>query len=195
MGDRDWEAHYQAGDTPWDHGEPAPGLADFLRENPGITKGRALVPGCGFGHDAIALAHAGFTVLGMDLSPTAMTEATRRVSNTGWPVEFRHGDFLKDSADDLEPFDWMFEHTLYCAIHPSRRDEYVASTARRVRSGGHLLSVHYINPDVEEGPPFPCSREELLQRFSPHFELLSDWIPRSWEVRSGRERMFWWRRR
>ena len=45
-----------------------------------------------------------------------------------------------------------------------------------------------------DGPPFGTTREEVLERFSPHFELVADWVPRSYPNRAGLERMFWWRR-
>ncbi|MEI6343053.1 MAG: methyltransferase domain-containing protein [Verrucomicrobiota bacterium] len=189
---RDWEAHYVAGDTPWDHGEAAPGLVDFLAAQASSTRGRVLVPGCGIGHDAAAWAAAGLEVLGMDLAPTAMARASER-----WRaipgLAFRHGDFL-DSTPADGSYDWVFEHTLYCAIDPALRDQHARSVARWLRPGGHFLAVHYINPDTDQGPPFPCSRDEVLGRFGPYMELLSDWVPRSWEGRTGRERMFWWRR-
>jgi hypothetical protein len=37
--------------------------------------------------------------------------------------------------------------------------------------------------------------KELVTRFSPHFELVKHWVPRSFPSREGRERCFLWRRR
>ena len=56
----DWEAHYQANDTPWDKGEPSPGLVDWLAAHPAVPRGTVLVPGCGMGHDVRAWAAAGW---------------------------------------------------------------------------------------------------------------------------------------
>ena len=193
MAGRDWEAHYAAGDTPWDHGEAAPGLVDFLAARPGLPAGRALVPGCGMGHDAAAWARAGLDTLGLDLSPTAMARAADRWRHLP-RLAFRQGDFLASHDADAS-FDWVFEHTLYCAIDPTLRDHHARAVARWLRPGGHFLAVHYMNPDTDEGPPFPCTREEVLARFGDALELLEEWEPRSWEGRVGRERMFWWRRR
>jgi hypothetical protein len=41
---------------------------------------------------------------------------------------------------------------------------------------------------------FGTTREEIIARFAPHFALVQDWVPRSYPNRTGRERMFWWRR-
>jgi hypothetical protein len=34
-----------------------------------------------------------------------------------------------------------------------------------------------------------------MERFSPHFDLMLDWVPRSYPNRTGLERMFWWRKK
>ena len=56
----DWEARYQAGETPWEKGEAAPPLIELLGklEKPAWGRGPILVPGCGFGHDVRALSAA-----------------------------------------------------------------------------------------------------------------------------------------
>jgi cyclopropane fatty-acyl-phospholipid synthase-like methyltransferase len=87
----------------------------------------------------------------------------------------------------------LFEHTLFCAIDPSDRDAYVRALLRWLKPGGFFLAVHYMIPD-KDGPPFGTDRDEILTRFSPHFELIEEWIPRSYPNRIGLERMFWWRR-
>ena len=50
----DWEDAYQRRETPWEKGQPHPGLVDFLAEN-GPLAGEIFVPGCGSGHDVRAL--------------------------------------------------------------------------------------------------------------------------------------------
>lgn len=192
MASTDWEAHYLAADTPWDHGGPSPGLVDFLAANPRLERGPVVVPGCGFGHDARAWAEAGFEVLGLDLSPTAVKGAQARNGGRSG-LEFRSGDFL--CATPERPFHWMFEHTLFCAIDPAERSAYAAAAARWVAPRGWLLAVHYLDPAASSGPPHRCDRDELMGLFSGGFELVAEWMPRSWEKREGREGMFWWRRR
>ena len=186
-----WEQHYQTNDTPWEKGEPSPGLVDFLaaqRELPGET---VCVPGCGTGHDARAWAKTGFRVYGYDLAPSAIHLCAERTQTAGLRAEFRLADFLRDEPPF--PFDWIFEHTLFCAIQPAERELYVNAVGRWLKPGGHYLAVNYLIPDTD-GPPFGTTREEILQRFAPHFELLADWVPRSYPNRTGLERMFWWRR-
>ena len=74
------------------------------------------------------------------------------------------------------------------------RDLYVRAASRWVKPGGQYLAVNYFIPD-KDGPPFGTTREELIERFSPHFELKADWVPRSYPNRTGLERVMRWRRK
>ena len=188
-----WESHYQSGDMHWDKGAPSPGLVDFLAVHPELPRGSVCVPGCGTGHDVRAWAQAGFNALGCDIAPSAIRLAGEKTKATGLAAEFQLADFLRD--DPLVQFDWIFEHTLFCAIKPGERDDYIRAALRWLKPGGDYLAVNYMIVEADEGPPFPVTRDELWRRFSPHFELAADWVPRSYPNRTGRERMFWWRRK
>lgn len=188
-----WEERYQSGDTPWDKGEASPGLLDFIGRailSPGEHP-KVLVPGCGLGHDAEAWARAGFHATGLDLAPTAIRRATDRTQAAALPLRFIQSDFLDHRPETS--FDILFEHTLFCAIDPVRRPDYVEAVTRWLRPGGWFVAVHYLIPDTE-GPPFGTTREEILTRFSTSLELQEDWVPRSYPHRTGLERMFLWKR-
>ncbi|MBA4146473.1 MAG: methyltransferase domain-containing protein [Verrucomicrobia bacterium] len=191
MSDTNWEERYQTGDMPWEKGEPSPGLVDFLAAHPHLSRGTVAVPGCGTGHDVRAWAKAGFEASGFDLAPSAIRLADEKTREVGLSAQFQVSDFLADSPP--QPFDWLFEHTLFCAIDPSLREKYVESVLRWIKPGGQFLAVHYMIPD-EDGPPFGTTREEILKRFSPDFQLMKDWVPRSYPNRIGLEWMLWWKR-
>lgn len=188
-----WEDLYQEEDTHWDKGEATPCLVDWLRDQGKDFSGRVLVPGCGFGHDVRAWAEAGFNVLGMDVAPTAIEGAQKFIQEGQVNVTFQLGDFFSP-PEDLTPFDIVFEHTFFCAIQPDQRHDYVNRLLKWLKPGGHYLAINYFLPKDEEGPPFGTDREEIIERFSPHLQLVNDWVPRSWEHREGKERMFLWKR-
>ena len=192
MDNTNWEARYQTGDMPWEKGEGSPGLVDFLAAHPELPRGSVLVPGCGTGHDARSWAKAGFEVLGLDLAPSAVRLSEERTRAAGLPGRFLCADFL--GGDPVHPCDWVFEHTLFCAIDPACRDRYVPAVLRWLKPGGQFLAVHYMIRDTE-GPPFGVTQQELMERFLPHFELKAGWVPRSYPNRTGLELMLWWRRR
>lgn len=187
----DWETRYQAHDMPWEKGAPSPGLVDFLATHLRLPRGTVLVPGCGTGHDVRAWAAAGFTVTGCDIAPSGVSLAREATAAAGLTAEFIQGDFLGNAVPG--PYDWIFEHTLFCAIDPARRDDYVSAVLRRLRPGGSYLAVNYLIPDTD-GPPFGTTRQELMDRFSPRLKLEAEWVPRSFHNRDGLELMLWWRR-
>ena len=192
MSESDWEGRYQSGDMPWEKGAASPGLLDFLAAHPELPRGTVLVPGCGTGHDARAWAQAGFAVTGLDLAPSAIRLSNERTAAAGLKGDFRLGNFLEE--EPFAAFDWIFEHTLYCAIEPGRRSDYARAARRWLKPRGQFLAVHYMIGD-REGPPFGCTQEELMERFASEFELKRGWVPRSYENRTGLELMLWWQRK
>ena len=191
MNQREWEEKYRAGEAHWDHGAASPGLVDFLGEHRELPRGRVAVPGCGTGHDVRAWAKFGFGAHGFDVAPTAIQLAVQETRAAGLQALFTRCDFLKETPP--EPFDYLWEHTLFCALQPDLRDQYVRAVKRWLKPGGTYVAMHYIvcGPD---GPPWPVTLRELWQRFLPDFHLLGQWVPRSYASRCGREHMLWWRR-
>jgi methyl halide transferase len=188
----DWEARYQSQDMPWEKGEASPGLIDFLAARPQLKRGSVLVPGCGTGHNARVWAAAGFAVTGCDIAPSAIALSREKTAQTGLEAEFVQGDFLVDTTP--RPFDWLFEHTLFCAIEPQQRADYVRAALRWLKPGGQHLAVNYLIPDTD-GPPYGVTRAELMDWFSPGFTLIEEWVPRSYPNRTGLELMLWWQKR
>lgn len=188
----DWQSHYERNETPWDRGGPSPALLDWLAEH--RMSGRVLVPGCGHGHDLTALAGSGAgEVHGLDIAPGAVALAQERTAGlAGVVVEL--GDLF--ALPDTTPaggYEWMFEHTCFCAIPRERRDDYVRAAAHALRPGGHLLAVFYLRPwdegeDQDQGPPFRSEVEELDARFAPYFEAITSAVPqRAYAGREGKE--------
>jgi cyclopropane fatty-acyl-phospholipid synthase-like methyltransferase len=187
-----WEERYQTNDMPWEKGAPSPGLVDFLASHPELPKGIVCVPGCGTGHDVRAWAAAGFEAYGYDIAPSAIRLGTEKTQAAGLKASFQLADFLHNAPP--KQFDWIFEHTLFCAIQPNERKEYVHAVSQWLRPGGNYLAVNYLIPD-KDGPPFGTTREELLEWFQPKYELLAEWVPRSYPNRTGLELMLWWRKK
>ncbi|KAM7486454.1 hypothetical protein LguiA_002463 [Lonicera macranthoides] len=71
---RGWEKCWDEGVTPWDLGQPTPIIVHLHRIG-ALPKGRALVPGCGSGHDVVAIACPECYVVGLDISDSAIKTA------------------------------------------------------------------------------------------------------------------------
>lgn len=174
----DWARRYAEGDTPWDKSVPAPALTEGVVR--GLFSGRIIVPGCGKGHDANALAQIpGVSVVGLDIVPSAVEAARRAYVSPGVPLEFVVADFFNPPDAYAEFYDALVEHTCFCAIDPGMREAYAASAARVLRRGGILFGIFFINPDTDVGPPHAASREEISRLFDPRFETVEEWVPKA----------------
>ena len=184
----DWDELYRRRETPWEKGIPHPALVDFLEKN-GPLRGKIFVPGCGSGHDVRALSTAENHVLGIDLAARAMAKAEARpkIGNE----EYLLADLFELPAKFDHQFDWVFEHTCFCAIDPSQRKTYVEAIIRLLKPGGMLLAIFFINPDHDEdGPPYRVSTNELEGFFGKDFTMEREWVPaRTHPGREDRELM------
>ena|GEM_PF-2504024 len=64
-----------------------------------------------------------------------------------------------------------------------KRGDYLTALTRWLKPGGQFLAVHYFIPS-EDGPPFGTTRDEVIKWFSHAFELIRDWVPRSYPNRT-----------
>lgn len=190
----DWDHLYRENDTPWDRGEPAPPLVEFVEKQ--SLSGRILVPGCGIGHDARYLAEQGYIVHAIDISDTALDRARSLHESSELSLNFENIDFLNNSsALPAPPFDYLFEHTCFCAINPSDRPLYAQAARNALKPNGQLLGIFFTDMENDDGPPYPSSRNEIQSLFSPYFEIEEVWKPaRSFPGREGEESMYLMRR-
>lgn len=197
----DWDLRYRQGDTPWEKGLAAPPLIELMSRwnaDPAWGGGPVLVPGCGFGHDVREIAAGGVSVIGLDLSATAV-ESADRFEKAGAEVYLQADLFDRSWWPEGGVAGW-WEHTCFCAIDPRDRPRYVEAAGALVRPGGWLCGVFFLTPndpgEEDQGPPFGATREEILKGLEPWFEFVDGWVPASgYPGRLGREWLAIFRRR
>lgn len=181
-----WDRLYDGGGRPsWDMGRATPVLEEALALAApwGLAPGAAVaVPGCGYGHDAAALADLGFPATGVDFAPRALAGARDRY---GEKVRWAQEDWFTTS---LGPWDAIFDHTCLVAMDPEKRPAYVAACARNLRPGGLWMAVAFHDVQRRPGPPHEIPMEELRNLAEPAFKVLHlDHARRSHPKRAGRE--------
>jgi SAM-dependent methyltransferase len=132
-----WQQRFERQTTPWDRGAPSPALVDALADGTLRAGLRVAVPGCGSGHEVLALAQAGCDVTGIDFAPAALALAQARLATAGAQAALVQADVL--AWQPLQPLDAVFEQTCWCALHPDHWNAYAAQLARWLRPGGRLL--------------------------------------------------------
>ena len=185
----DWEQSYQKSEVFWDKGAPAPAIKQYLARQ--ALRGRALVPGCGRGHEvALAVAH-GLDAMGLDIAPTGVAEARELYPQLA--ERFVTGNLFDPPADLRGAFDVVLEHTCMSALPPTMRTDYRRGIDLTLRRGGLLIGVWFINPALdpgETGPPYPFSVADLTALFAVGYEVVDDYVPEvAFGGREGRERV------
>ena len=185
----DWDECYQKGEAIWDKGAPAPAMKQYLERH--ALRGRALVPGCGRGHEvALAVKH-GLDATGLDIAPTAVAEACARYPHLAG--RFVTGNLFDPPAEMRGAYDVVLEHTCMSALPPALRADYRRGIDLTLRRGGLLIGVWYINPALDpgkEGPPFPFSVTDLTALFAEGYEIVDDYVPDvAFPGREDRERV------
>jgi SAM-dependent methyltransferase len=185
----DWDEIYRKGEVFWNKGAPSLPMQQYLQRNP--TRGRALVPGCGHGHEVLLAVEHGFDAIGLDIAPTGIAEA--RALYPQIAGRFVVGDFFNPAPELRDAFDVVIEHTCMSGLPPFLRASYRQGVDLTLKRGGLLIGVWFINPDLdpgEEGPPFPFSVPDLTALFADGYEIVDDYVPDvAFPGREGRERM------
>ena len=185
----DWDEKYRKGEVFWDKGAPAPAMKQYLERHP--VRGRALVPGCGRGHEVALAVEHGLNATGLDIAPTAVAEARAQYPHLA--DRFVTGSLFDPPQEMRGAFDVVLEHTCMSALPPSLRPKYRQGIDLTLRPGGLLIGVWYINPDLdpgEEGPPYPFSVPDLTALFADGYEIVDDYVPDlAFAGREGRERL------
>ena len=64
------------------------------------------------------------------------------------------GDLFNPPPGFHGAFDWIIEHTCFCAIDPAMRPRYVQAAAALLKPGGRLFAIFYLDPAAGRQPPF-----------------------------------------
>ena len=166
-----WETRWQRGETGWDMRQASPPLMNYaLQTNPDKRRHmQVLIPGCGNGHEAFALAEAGFAGLTLlDIAPTAVVSIQAQLDTH--PPAFPARVLCTDFFEHHDRYDLILEQTFFCALDPVLRTNYVQKMHELLRPGGKLAGV-WFDRTFEGGPPFGGSAEEYKMLFAPFFQL------------------------
>ena len=137
-----WEQRYQAGTARWDLGQAAPPLVDLLADSSWVP-GRVAILGCGCGHDAFLFAEKGFEVMGFDFAPSAIATATAIATQTHSTARFLQRDIFDLTPEFAGGFDYVVEHTCFCAIDPQQRPRYVQLVHQLLKPQGTLIALFF----------------------------------------------------
>jgi methyl halide transferase len=185
-----WEAIYKQGDAGWDISKPAPPFVSLLEKAPTwLSPAKLISFGAGLGHDANFFANNGFQVTAVDFAPSAIA-GIEQYSETNQNLTALKADIFNLPRDFMDSFDYVLEHTCFCAIPIDKRHEYMQSAFNILKPGGILFGLFYrFDPKDDKGPPFTTTEEEINTLIQDKFEIIEVNTPiKSHGRRQDRER-------
>ncbi len=182
-----WTDAYANKEDAWDMQGPSPVLlAHFPKTAKNLKNGsEILIPGAGRGHDAIFFENLGYSTTALDFSPTAEMEFHALYSNS--KIKFLKDDIFLYLDKNKSAFDGIFEHTIYCAIDPERRREYISKILGALKPGGLWFGVQFLRT-APFGPAFGNTQWEIREMIQDTFNIL-EWelTKNSHPARMGQE--------
>ena len=169
-----WDERYAGADRVWS-GRPNPTLVQHAAD---LTPGDALDIGSGEGADAVWLAHQGWRVTALDVSPVALGRVAAHAADAGVAdrVTPLHHDLMAGAPVPGE-HDLVVAHFMHVP-RPMFAD-FHRRLGAAVRTGGALLVVGHHPDDVATGVRRPHGPDLL---FTPE-DVVAALDPEAWDVR------------
>lgn len=173
----DWDSAYREqahfeGPPPWNIGEPQPELAALAAA--GKFRSDVLDAGCGVAELSLSLAAQGYTVVGVDLTPTAVAAATKSAQERGLTT----ASFVQADITSLSGYDGRFatvvDSTLFHSLPVEVRDGYLRSVHRAAAPGASYFVLVFAKgafPAEMEPKPNEVDEDELRAAVSKYWEI------------------------
>jgi SAM-dependent methyltransferase len=173
----DWDSAYREqahfeGPPPWNIGEPQPELAALVAA--GKFRSDVLDAGCGVAELSLSLAAQGYTVVGVDLTPTAIAAATKAAAERGLTsATFVQADITEFSGYDGR-FSTVADSTLFHSLPVEGRDDYLRAIHQAAAPGATYFVLVFAKgafPAELEVKPNEVDEDELRAAVSKYWEI------------------------
>jgi SAM-dependent methyltransferase len=173
----DWESAYRQqgafeGPPPWNIGEPQPELAALIAADK--VRSDVLDAGCGYAELSLSLAADGYTVVGIDLTPTAVAAANKAAQKRNLSTaSFVQADITSFTGYDGR-FSTIIDSTLFHSLPIEGRDGYLRSVHRAAAPGATYFILVFAKgafPAEADFGPNTVTKDELRAAVSKHWEI------------------------
>jgi thiopurine S-methyltransferase len=180
-----WMARWERGDTGWHKPNANPYLVRYWPEARVSPGARVLVPLCGKTLDMAWLAGQGYSVLGVECSPLAVTAffaeagllptsrdaGPFRLTEAGG-ITIACGDVFDLEHLDMRGVAGLYDRASLIALPPDMRARYAETLCRTLPEGtrGLTITIEY-DQALRAGPPFSVGAAEVRERFGGRFAV------------------------
>ena len=161
-----WVERYATNKIGWNIGYTSTPLKIYFDQLKDKTM-KILIPGAGNSYEAEYLWNNGFkNIYILDFAKQPLNNFKKRVP------EFPNEQLLNvDFFDWEERYDYIFEQTFFCALHPSLRTSYVEKMYHLLKPQGKLIGLLFNFELTHNGPPFGGSISVYKSLFEHKFHL------------------------
>jgi SAM-dependent methyltransferase len=174
-----WDNAYQEqgdfeGPPPWNIGEPQPELAALIRA--GKVRSDVLDAGCGYAELSLALAADGYTVHGIDSSPTAIAAATKAAADRGLRNAYFHHADITAFTGIGGSFNTVIDSALFHTLPVELRESYLRSVSDAAAPGAGLYVLVFAKG------AFPADMQTATKPNEVDEEELGAAVSKSWAI-------------
>lgn len=168
--------------------ETAEGVAENLAslaialQSPHMPQsGKVLEAGCGAGDLALWLAAKGYSVHGVDISPTAVVWAREKAQQRGLQADFQVGDVTNLAAYPADTFDFVLDgYCLHCIIGQDR-GAFLGSVYRVLKPGGIFHVRTMCDDPVTDAC---CQNYDPISRCQVYGDIATCYYGRAGDIRA-----------
>ena len=162
----DWDALYDKQEVetmPWYNEKLDTDLGEEISNGNLSVTGRFLDLGTGPGTQAVQLARRGFTVIGSDISKSAIYRAKEVYASESNAIFVI--DNILDSRLIDDQFDYIFDRGCFHVLQPVDRPSYIKEIKRILKNNGILFLKCFSADEKRDEGPYRFSKRQISQIF------------------------------
>ncbi len=165
-----WDQIYEI-TPPWDIGQPQPAFVELLKRGE-VPHGALLDVGCGTGENAIFFAQHGFSVIGIDLAPTAIRLAKHKAKQQKVQVTFHTDNALNlTTRFPSTTFANVIDSGLFHTLTDEDRIHFINQLVQILHEAGHYFMLCFSEKEQRAGGPRRISKQEIRETLTPSFTI------------------------
>ncbi|GHA19143.1 thiopurine S-methyltransferase [Arenicella chitinivorans] len=183
-----WHQKWAARDIGFHEGVVNSSLANHIDQLGVPAAARIFVPLCGKTRDIAWLLSRGYRVVGVELSPVAVSELFTELfteiglahtvesvgdlrSYSAHNLVVWQGDFFALTNALLGDVDAVYDRAALVALAPPLRDQYTAHLKTLAESAPQLLVTYEYDQSAFAGPPFSISEAEVNRHYACDYQV------------------------
>jgi SAM-dependent methyltransferase len=160
-----WNNRYIAAEIGWDLNGVSPPIQAYVSQLTDKNKS-ILIAGCGNAYEAEFLFSLGFRQITLvDISNSLVDKLKLKLQHTTINI------ICQDIFEHFGQYDLILEQTLFCAIDPTLRPNYVLKMHELLNEKGKLVGLLFDKEFNNPFPPFGGNKSEYIELFTPYFNF------------------------